>query len=137
MPRPTLKRRIPLADELAQLDDDLRYDLEFGWSFFEGYPNWESMRNDWLKFGDEITQQWIQRHPGSRPFGWWVFTHGKERPVVLEGHRNLADRLRAGARFSFLDTSIVMGGATLQETQSDYLAQNGLLEPAEIERGKQ
>ena len=40
----------------------------------------DEVRTAWGKVGERITADWIKRHPGTRPYGWWEFT-GPREPI--------------------------------------------------------
>ena len=134
---PRRQRRQPAAEALAELDPDLRRDLETGHSFFERYETIEDMRAAWNAVGDELTNEFIRQHPGTRPFAWWILEHKQERPINPDGgadDKHLA-QLRREARFGFLDTRIWLSRLIpIQEDQTFYLQRSGLLTDDELSR---
>jgi hypothetical protein len=133
---PRRQRRQRPTDLLAELHPELRRDLEQGYSFFVQYETLEEMQAAWAAIGEELLADYIAQHPGRRPFAWWLFSHGQERPLNPGGDR-LADFIaicRSQARFGFLDTSC-WGGSLLpmQEDQTFYLQRMGLLTATELQ----
>lgn len=51
----------------------------------------------WATWGESITAEWIEQHPGSRPFAWWVLEARKPRRV-LTAPDTVAEFLGNGAR---------------------------------------
>ena len=35
----------------------------------------------WSRFGDEVLDSWIKKHPGTRPTCWWRYQSGLERKI--------------------------------------------------------
>jgi hypothetical protein len=48
------------------------------WSAADPAP-WKAA---WKYHGVEILAEYIAAHPGRRPWPWWVWDHGQERPIV-------------------------------------------------------
>jgi hypothetical protein len=44
----------------------------------------ESAALYWSIYGDEITKDWINKHPCSRPWAFWKFDQGREKPMYGE-----------------------------------------------------
>ncbi len=132
---PRRRRRQQAAERLAELSKDQVRDLATGRPFFGGFHTREEFEDMWAAVGDELLAEWLDRHPGLRPFGWWVCEHKRERPVVHEITGNGVARLRAESRFGFLHSSIWLGGLTpLQMDETDYLQSLGLLSDEELAR---
>lgn len=54
-------------------------------------PLWRSL---WETYGDELTAEHIHRNPGTRPKGWWKFTHDRDlEPLEGEAQVETLDRL--------------------------------------------
>jgi hypothetical protein len=131
---PRRQRRQQPADQLAELNFSLREDLETGMPVFERYDSLDAMRDAWDVMGEEILTEWIAAYPGSRPFGWWMFTHNQERPVTGKwGTPEIIARHRAESRFGFLHTS-AWAGEPLQQPEWMYLHLAGLLTDDELSR---
>jgi hypothetical protein len=134
MARAPLRRRQRPAEALADLDPDLRRDLECGHSFFEQFPDRDAMRAMWCIVAAELLPQWITEHPGTRPFAWWLFDHGIERPIISDrADAAFITCCRREARFGFLDTQSWLG-EWFQEPEFDYLLRLGLIPPDELAR---
>jgi hypothetical protein len=44
---------------------------------------WEDVAEAaWHAHGDELTREWIARHPGTRPPAWWAFDAPSGRPAA-------------------------------------------------------
>lgn len=133
-PLPRKPRRTPPAQALAALSDDLRRDLEDGHSFFESYETKEDMAAAWAAVGEELLTAYIAQHPGRRPFAWWLFSHGQERPLNPGWANDNIERDRSRSRFGFLDTSDWVGSLLpMQEDQTFYLQRMGLLTATELQ----
>ena len=134
------RRRKPPASALADLDSDLRRDLEHGHGFFTEYKTIEDMQAAWDAVGEELLAAWIEENPGTRPYAWWLLVHRKERPIVAKwADQRPMDRERREARFGFLDTSLWCGGtghesSYFQQDPTAYLVEHNLLLPGEYER---
>lgn len=133
MARSQLRRRQRTTERLADLHHDLRRDLETGHPFFGGFKTREDFDATWQAVGDELVAEWIEKHPGRRPFGWWL-EHGIERPIVQTGPDPAV--WRRNARFGFLHTRLYGGPemTSWQEGETVYLDRHGLLEDGELER---
>jgi hypothetical protein len=128
MPRVRRKQRF----RFDAIDINLRRDIEHGMPFIgdAGFPAKQDMAGAWEIVRDEVLRQFIQEHPGRRPFAWWLFDHRIERPVVADwADDEFVERRRQESRFGFLNTRIQSGpGMTeLQEPEHLYLARHNLL----------
>jgi hypothetical protein len=83
----------------------------------------------WESHGEELTREWIEAHPGTRPFGWWL-ARGEERPVVAEGP--VARSAKFAHTFGFFHEEAGFNRHGVQEPQASYLRRHGLLSAAEI-----
>jgi hypothetical protein len=125
--RPTLRR--------GDLSPGLRYLLETGsTNYLIEWPQLSQVSRErfeelWAVFGGEITTDWIAKHPGTRPFGWWLLVHGKERPVVGEP---IGRNEKFAHTFGFLHEEAGFNRRGMQESQADYLRRHGLLSETEI-----
>ncbi|MDB5344303.1 MAG: hypothetical protein JWP89_2680 [Schlesneria sp.] len=131
---PKRQRRQQPTDRLADLSEDLLADLRTGSPIFERYETIDDMRDAWEEFGDEILAAWIVLQPGTRPFAWWLFDHGKERPIIGDLPDFALVCQRRDARFGFLDTSIWLCPGYLQEPECPYLERMGILSEEELKR---
>jgi hypothetical protein len=101
----------------------------------------EIWREAWEAHGPDLLEEYIAKSPGRRPWPWWVFTHGQERPIVNPVPPAVEAQFRAdNVIFGYLHSSIEHGhGANgrglvpWQEHQTDYLERHGLLTVAELE----
>lgn len=121
-----------------------------GVCFFE-FDDEEHRRQTWEKHRDAILAEWIELHPGTRPWAWWEY----DRPDDLRRRIHLPDELLT----QFQDTQGVRlerdeaanpgkwywtkdpphwgipqpfgNGSDLFEAESDYLERHGLLTRAE------
>jgi hypothetical protein len=128
--RPRLKR-----DAFIQLDADHRQELETGTSFFGGFEgDTEAFALAWRIHGPQVLAEFIEAHPGRRPFAWWVLVHKQERPLTdPDPPAQLVSALRAENLFGFLHSDC-WGGPDrchLQQPEVDYLAARGLFTKAE------
>lgn len=131
--RGTQRRQQPV-DRLAELDADLRADLETGSPIFDRYETIDDMREAWQAMGDQIVEEWVAAYPGSRPLCWWLFSHGKERPVTGSwATPEIVARHRAESRFAFLHTSS-WAGEWLQMPEWEHLHRHGILTADELSR---
>jgi hypothetical protein len=106
-----------------------------------GFRDVDEMRAAWEVHGADLVAEFIANRPGHRPFGWWVFVHKLERPIVNHHVRDAAiEQSSRRACFGFLhsDIGVPKGDMLLpwQEPEPDYLSRKGLLEPGEFERAK-
>src|SRR5688572_5271552 len=119
---PKRQRRQRPTQLLAELDDDLRRDLELGYGFFNEYKTREEMQQAWGAFGEELLADFIEENPGDRPYCWWLCAHGKERPVVAAwATPAIVEQERARSRFGFLHSRIWSGAKGFK---SSYLQQD-------------
>lgn len=91
----------------------------------------DDMRVAWELHRDRLLPEFIHKHPGRRPFAWWLFDHGEERPIVVDWPEwtdgAVVERMRRET-FGFLHTEILgRGGETFQEQERAYLSRVGLL----------
>ncbi len=129
-------------DDLAHLDAFGEFALTHGRDMLGGSgfgDGVDQLAEAWELHGERIAAEWVAEHPGSRPWGWWVFTHRKERPIVhpMPAEVEAAAR-RHHTRFGFLHAGIRHGhGAPpgelwpWQEDETAYLERRGLLTAAE------
>src|SRR5262249_24348055 len=67
-------------------------------------------REYWEAYGEELTAEHAEEHPGTRPAPWWYFTHGESRPIVNPLPAEEESRLRREHTFNgVLHTSIRHG----------------------------
>lgn len=81
--RPTRKRRPETV-----LSDDVRRILETGTDLFgprlSEDESREKFRGAWRRHGARVTRDFVRRHPGQRPWGWWVFEAPAPRLIAPE-----------------------------------------------------
>lgn len=130
-------------EDLMELTADQERHLTHGSFYFGGCQDRATFVDAWEIHGERLLAEWIAVNPGSRPFGWWLCDHGKERPVI-NGHDMEPNRRRHASEngtFGFLHTSIWLGlqvvageevPVLFQESEADYLRRMKLLTPAEI-----
>jgi hypothetical protein len=96
----------------------------------------QKLQAAWVLHGPTLLRQFIRRHPGCRPFGWWIFCHKQERPIVnsTSDDESLLRSVR-DSHFGFAhgSTAIVQGGELVpwQQPQWQYLAEHKLLTKSE------
>ena len=136
------RRRLPaLAAEMILENPNLRYHLEAGTSIidFSGFKTRERFAEAWELTRETIMCDYVAKHPGRRPFAWWLCDHKQERPIIpqmLGGEPLTRERLlswdsRHKEYFGFVHTRTY---PAFQEYEEDYLERLGLLEPWEIQR---
>jgi hypothetical protein len=97
----------------------------------------EFVEEFWEYHGERITNEWIAKYPGSRPWPWWVFDHGQERPIInpMEAAEELRE-IERSSYFGFVDSGIFTArsepggklvGVPWLEREVDYLDRHGLL----------
>ena len=106
-----------------------------GW----GADDSEIWREAWELHGEDLLVDFIAKYPGCRPWPWWVFTHGQERPIVNHAPPEVEAQFRAeNTIFGYLHSSILHGHGRsgelvpLQEPEAEYLERLGLLTDSEI-----
>ena len=146
--RSGLRRRNLAPDREAILSDpNLMQDLRRGRAFRpdRSFETVDDMREAWELVRDDVLPAFIRKYPGRRPFAWWIFDHGKERPLSRKFMKEIGiteEMLRFDkpknreARFGFVHTRMFnpATGLHLQEPEEEYLDRHGLLEPGELER---
>ena len=94
----------------------------------------DASRAAWELHRRTLLSGFIKANPGRRPFAWWIFDHGKERPI-RDGH-GFTEEFFAEQRaetFGYLHTDIWRGPQFVQEPQVAYLRRHNLLSPEELE----
>ncbi len=133
-----LRRRDDFTDRETILADKNRMrDLKSGrpTDFRASFETIEEMRDAWDAVRDDVLPAFIEKHPGRRPFAWWLFDHGRERPLYRERLEGFCteEQLRReqgrgdSSRFGFLHTQMWGSKGYFQEQEEDYLARHGLL----------
>lgn len=140
-----VKRRIAKRRR-EELDDCQRAHLLTGWfavglsGYLTRYRTREEFAAAWEQYREELLPEFIAKHPGHRPFAWWLLDHGKERPMNADGIAWTAkhgDYLRYSCRFT--ETFGFLHKDQWQVDETDYLREQGLLidgEAAAIERNQ-
>jgi hypothetical protein len=61
--------------------------LKSGHDFFDEFPKTDR-EQAWNELRKEILDEWLQNHPGTRPFAWWAFDmpKGSRRDCVNGRH---------------------------------------------------
>lgn len=107
-----------------ELTKDQRRELETGMSYFRPFGNdIEAFRDAWETHRDDIRSEFIEQHPGRRPFGEWLFElipQFGERRIIRE---NTIER-EAWTQWGILHTNTI---PPIQEPEHEYLSRHGLL----------
>lgn len=78
-------RRTPAyTPEMILSDADLRHHVETGRPYFAGFATVEEFADGWEAVRDVVLEDFVSRHPGRRPFAWWLLDHGTERPLLVD-----------------------------------------------------
>jgi hypothetical protein len=108
------------------LGQALYQNLTRGYSFFGRLPA-EDLVRAWAVHGRDITEHWIQEHPGTRPYGWWLCVgipkYG-ERPIVKAV---VSGEIEKPHGFRHTD---IYGGPDFepyQEPEEEFLERHGVL----------
>lgn len=135
---PSIRRRARVRrEDFQELTPDQKRHLLKGRAFFnDGFKDLESFSLAWSIHGPGLLPEFIEKHPGSRPFAWWICDHKKELPPIatwatpehLEMHRGFQPN-----HFGFLYGNAFGGGEWMLQLEQDYLYENGLMTPEEIE----
>jgi hypothetical protein len=102
---PTKRQRRPQARRLIDLPGDLVEYLTLGQyngnggGAFDTFQiaggvlrgNFARIRELWSDHGEAILEEWIDEHPGSRPFAWWVCVAPAPRLVLYGAELTLAN----------------------------------------------
>lgn len=132
----------------APLSLSLRRQLEYGKPFFnfDDPLSEDELRSLWQTHRETIMREFIAKKPGHRPWGWWYFDHGKERPVTAPlVDDSEVEAIRNDCRFGYLHSAIIgkwhpddfnwcgwpAGWGMMQQSEPDYLAEHGLLTKVE------
>src|SRR5262245_9664727 len=97
-------RRIDVAEPLTY---SRRKELESGRPMFnDDRPlSEDELRALWESHRETVMREFVAENPGERPWCWWYFDWGKERPIVAP---NISDddvaSHRNNSRFDFLHT---------------------------------
>jgi hypothetical protein len=139
---PRIQRRFGkiLRTDLENLTEGQRQQLEEGkcFQFLAGFQDVDELRAAWEIHRADMLPEYIATHPGCRPFAWWIFDHGTERPIANhdDGELIFLENSRR-ERFGFAHTSIglpVRGKSVpFQEPEHVYLRRHNLLTAAELE----
>jgi hypothetical protein len=133
------RRRIATPVELDRLDEFFLLNALNS----EGLDQ-EFVEEFWDYHGERITSDWIAKYPGDRPWPWWVFDHGEERPIANPMEPEEESREMAqSSYFGFVDSGIFTArrepggklvGVPWLEPQADYLDRRDLLTEDERSR---
>jgi hypothetical protein len=131
---PRFYRRAPQRRPApADLDADLRAELLFGAPLLgPGCVHRGILAQAWALHGETVLRDFIQCHPGRRPFAWWLLDHGKERPINPDVPEDVAARMQEqNTYYGYLHSSVIgkWGGrlTTFQEDETEYLERHRLL----------
>ncbi len=143
MPTNRTRRPAPRRGQIADAErilgkKDLLCHLVDGRPLFSdgGFKTLAEFEAAWKLCRDFILPNFIKRHPGRRPFGWWRIDHQQERDIIVENLAGMsAERFRKlhvkPHHFGYLHTRFV---PQVQESEFDHLSRYGLLEFGEAER---
>jgi hypothetical protein len=109
--------------------------LKSGHDFFDEFPK-PDREQAWNELRKEILDEWLQNHPGTRPFAWWAFDmpKGTRRQRIDDRHPHddprydLPKDLHFGCPRCLRECDI--GGR--YESQEAYLRRLSLLTAAEL-----
>lgn len=79
---PRVSRRIIRTKARHDYGEEHLLALQTGHDYFHAFPTPEDRRTAWEDLRDEIMGEWIQKHPGTRPWGWWQFEAPEPRRRV-------------------------------------------------------
>lgn len=130
--RRTINRRAATSD----LDANLRKALSGGSGWFHPDYTTDELRKAWETHRDEVMEWYAAEYPGRRPFAWWIFEHGKERPINPAWPNDAAQTRAVYVKHGgFLHTGLCAGPEMVpfQQDETDYLREHGLLTPEELE----
>lgn len=122
-------RRLPVRRQVPlQLTRDLLRELLYGDFFFAGFQSRELFALAWSHYGGTILPAWISTHPGTRPFGAWLFElvprYGERRlPVPTEERERYVHR-----RWNILHMTMIPPAL---ESETQYLRRHNLLTETE------
>jgi hypothetical protein len=139
-----MPRRTKLRRRSSGWSDLHRAILRTGLDHFDEFPEADRLQA-WSEMRNEIMQQWITDHPGSRPWSWWQFdcppnqfrtrVYGK-RHQFLDPSFDLSRETSFGRPRYFRECDIPDGGvlniATSFESESSFLRRSSLLTTAEL-----
>lgn len=131
MPRNSIRPRHNRRTDLSALESWQRRRLEVGDTFFpdQEFATMDDMRAAWELHGAAITEEWLRRHPGTRPYAAWLFDL-----IPQFGERLTTKHWHESYRASHLTDGVLHTNVRppLQESEAEYLARHGLLTEAEL-----
>lgn len=140
MPRLNRRQSSRRIGDVSDLPPARRYHLLTGRTNAVGYlgvPAYQTrdeFEDAWSDFGDQLTEEWIAKHPGTRPFAWWL-CGDHQREVIADDPTMIAATLNEKFCHTFGFLHSEAGNLyPVQEPQADYLARHGLLLPGEVKR---
>src|SRR5947209_3445580 len=99
MPTNRRRREHRRRGQVGVLTADQRYHLETGLHHFRGLGgDREQFEGAWEEYGEQLLAEWIERHPGTRPFAWWLVEHGEERPLLWDEEPDRVQAMRDDTR---------------------------------------
>ena len=139
-----MPRRTKLRRRSSGWSDLHRAILRTGLDHFDEFPEGDR-EQAWLDLRKEILAEWLQNHPGTRPWAWWQFdcppnqfrtrVDGK-RHQFLDPSFDLDRELSFGTPRYFRECDIPDGGvleiARSFESEASFLRRNQLLVPQEL-----
>jgi hypothetical protein len=121
-------------NQSVTLTSEVRRQLETGRPMFSCTPPLgdDQLAEAWERWGGTILAEFVERHPGRRPFAWWLFegvpAYG-ERPVV--DHSIPARALEQMRIRGVLHT---WAYPPIQEEEPEFLARVGEVSKKELAR---
>ena len=123
--------------QIDELNRSLEYELLHGKPLFpfpgSTFDDDDLMLRAWELHRERLLAEWLDAHPGTRPFAWWKFEavpkHG-ERRLTTDGEAILPYR-EAWEKHGILHTRTI---PPMQELEIEYLRRHGYLLDGEEER---
>jgi len=135
MPRLT-RRLTSRRQDVVEITEEQERHLTKGYSFFPEMLDEASFRLAWEEHGERLLAEFIEDHPGRRPFGWYFCDHQRERPITNPWFtpQVIAAKRAEPGHFGFLHTAIYGGPGfePLQEDETDYLLRMKILSNTEM-----
>ena len=136
------KHRIPKLKSQTKYEEAHIYQLMRGHDFFgsafgrHGDVDFIAMRMAWRELKDELLPAWIEKHPCTRPYAWWLFDAPGRRHRLNGPHPHDRPGREGPTELFFGKPAVWMPGDPQDaefETEEDFLDRHGLLEFSEKE----
>ena len=108
---------VPDDDE----DDDINPFEVIDWKYHGALKKADPARPVWEAHREQIMAQWLSRHPGSRPYAWWVFDSGLQRKVAP---------MKVSERWTISRWRYTLA-ESIPEDQRAWLQEHGILQAGE------